>query len=159
MKTLMQKIILEEPVDEVVKPILTEDSLIQDEPAIEPKSIEEPIETPDLVTSETPEKPTETPASGNDFGVASMLNADIIDEFEAIDSYNSHIITLKDLISFEQDETNIEKYNKIIEILTDIVNEENIHVGQLQKALSLVSPNAELINDGALEADKTLEQN
>lgn len=160
MKPLEKKIILEEPVEEIVKSVLTEDSLIHDEPIVEPKTIEEPmtIETPDLVTPEASDKSTETPTRGSDFGVASMLNADIIDEFEAIDFYNSHIVTLKDLISQEQDENIIDLYEKIIEILTDIVNEENIHVGQLQKALSLVSPSALFIKDGDIEADETLEE-
>lgn len=155
MRTLTKKLILEEPKDEIVKSVLTEDSLIQDEPIVEPKTIEEPmtIETP-----EASDKSTETPTSGSDFGVASMLNADIIDEFEAIDFYNSHIVTLKDLISQEQDENIIDLYEKIIEILTDIVNEENIHVGQLQKALSLVSPSALFIKDGDIEADETFEE-
>ena len=143
MRTLIKKLILEEPVDDVVKTPLTEDSLIHDEPIEEPE-VESEQETFDK--------------TGSDFGIASMLNADIIDEFEAIDSYNSHIITLKDLINQETDDAVIESYKKIIEILTDIANEENIHVGQLQKALSLVSPSALFIKDGDIEADEVLEE-
>lgn len=143
MRTLIKKLILEEPVDDVVKTPLTEDSLIHDEPIEEPE-----VESEQVTFDKT----------GSDFGIASMLNADIIDEFEAIDSYNSHIITLKDLINQETDEAVIESYKKIIEILTDIANEENIHVGQLQKALSLVSPSALFIKDGDIEADEVLEE-
>ena len=143
MRTLIKKLILEEPVDDVVKTPLTEDSLIHDEPIEEPE-----VESEQVIFDKT----------GNDFGVASMLNVDIIDEFEAIDSYNSHIITLKDLINQETDDAVIESYKKIIEILTDIANEENIHVGQLQKALSLVSPSALFIKDGDIEADEVLEE-
>lgn len=143
MRTLIKKLILEEPVDDVVKTSLTEDSLIHDEPIEEPE-----VESEQETFNKT----------GGDFGVASMLNADIIDEFEAIDIYNSHIITLKDLINKETDEAVIESYKKIIEILTDIANEENIHVGQLQKALSLVSPSALFIKDGDIEADEVLEE-
>lgn len=143
MRTLTKKLILEEPVDDVVKTPLTEDSLIYDEPIEEPE-----VESEQVIFDKT----------GSDFGVASMLNTGIIDEFEAIDTYNSHIITLKDLINQETDEAVIESYKKIIEILTDIVNEENIHVGQLQKALSLVSPSALFIKDGDKEADEVLEE-
>lgn len=143
MRTLIKKLILEEPVDDVVKTPLTEDSLIHNEPIEEPE-----VESEQVTFDKT----------GSDFGIASMLNADIIDEFEAIDSYNSHIITLKDLINQETDEAVIESYKKIIEILTDIANEENIHVGQLQKALSLVSPSALFIKDGDIEADEVLEE-
>jgi|GEM_PF-5727625 rubrerythrin len=143
MRTLTKKLILEEPVDDVVKTPLTEDSLIYDEPIEEPE-----VESEQVIFDKT----------GSDFGVASMLNTGIIDEFEAIDTYNSHIITLKDLINQETDDAVIESYKKIIEILTDIVNEENIHVGQLQKALSLVSPSALFIKDGDKEADEVLEE-
>jgi rubrerythrin len=143
MRTLTKKLILEEPVDDVVKTPLTEDSLIYDEPIEEPE-----VESEQVIFDKT----------GSDFGVASMLNTGIIDEFEAIDTYNSHIITLKDLINQETDDAVIESYKKIIEILTDIVNEENIHVGQLQKALSLVSPSALFIKDGDIEADEVLEE-
>ena len=143
MRTLTKKLILEEPVDDVVKTPLTEDSLIYDEPIEEPE-----VESEQVIFDKT----------GSDFGVASMLNTGIIDEFEAIDTYNSHIITLKDLINQETDDAVIESYKKIIEILTDIVNEENIHVGQLQKALSLVSPSALFIKDGDIEADEVLKE-
>ena len=46
----------------------------------------------------------------------------------------------------------------IIKILADIANEENLHVGQLQKALEMVSPNAESIKDGAKEAEEQIEE-
>ena len=147
MRALKNKIILEEPVDTIVKQSIVED--------IEDTEIEKQIEVdvePELVSE------NEVDSEQVNNGIASLLNADIIDEFEAIDSYNSHIITVKDLMSREKDEKVIESYKKIIEILTDIVSEENIHVGQLQGALSLVSSHALFIKDGEKEAEETIEE-
>lgn len=138
MRELKTKLILEEPIDEVIKPIIKED-------------VEDDIEkqTSDVKVDTT--EPLNPPQTNNEFGVSSLLNASIIDEFEAIDGYNSQIATVKDVLSKEKDEKKIEYYTSIIEILTEIVNEENIHVGQLQRALSLVSPNASLITDGEVK--------
>lgn len=139
MKTLMTKLILEEPVDETVKTVLKEDSLTDDEIVTTSE-----ISAPEIYTSEV----STPPVTEEGFGIASLLNLAIIDEFEAIDAYNSQIATIRDLISREKNAEVIATYEDIIEILTEITNEENIHVGQLQKALTLVSPNANLIVDG-----------
>lgn len=145
MGALKNKIILEEPVDTIVKQSIVED--IADGEIVNKVEVE-----PELVSE------IEVDSEQVNNGIASLLNADIIDEFEAIDSYNSHIITVKDLMSREKDEKVIESYKKIIEILTDIVSEENIHVGQLQGALSLVSSHALFIKDGEKEAEETIEE-
>jgi rubrerythrin len=129
MKRIDKKIILEEPVDEVFKTVLKEDK--------------EEVE----VKTEQPQETPATPKTQEGFGIASLLNAAIVNEFESIDLYNSQIITIKDVLTQEKDAQVIASYESIISILTEIVNEENIHVGQLQKALSLVSPNAVLIQD------------
>jgi len=94
----------------------------------------------DNAISETPE----TPAPGVDTDISSVLMALIKDEYEAIDGYNNSIATI---IAEGNNE-----YKNIIAILKDIANEENIHVGQLQAALKLVSPNAASINKGEQEA-------
>ena len=104
-------------------------------------------------TTEGDEEVKEVPNSDDKFGIAAMLNSLIRDEWEAIDGYNSTIATLKDLKGNGSlaDVENIEK------VLTDIVNEENIHVGQLQKVLELVSPNATSIAVGEKEAAEQTE--
>ena len=76
-----------------------------------------------------------------------LINA-INGEWDTIELYNSIIATL----SLEKDK----KYDAIIKILQDITNEENIHVGQLQKALEILSPNTSLIKDGEKEADEQI---
>ena len=106
----------------------------------------------EIVNSEDEDKVEETPKTPDQFGIASMLNSLIRDEWEAIEGYNSTIATLND-IKIEGSLTDI---NSIKKVLTDIVNEENIHVGQLQQALALVSPNAVSIDTGAREAEEQI---
>lgn len=91
---------------------------------------------------EMPETPIDEKA-----GVTTMFHNLIEDELQAIDGYNSAIVTLKGLK---------DDYTDIINILTDIAGEENIHVGQLQRALELVNPQAELIASGVEEAEEEI---
>ena len=94
---------------------------------------------------EMPETPIDEKA-----GVTTMFHNLIEDELQAIDGYNSAIVTLKGLK---------DDYTDIINILTDIAGEENIHVGQLQRALELVNPQADLIASGVEEAEEELSGN
>lgn len=94
---------------------------------------------------EMPETPIDEKA-----GVTTMFHNLIEDELQAIDGYNSAIVTLKGLK---------DDYTGIINILTDIAGEENIHVGQLQRALELVNPQAELIASGVEEAEEEINGN
>lgn len=86
-----------------------------------------------------------TPTVGPELGIAGVINSLIIDEFEAIDGYNSAIATAEE-----------EGMTDIVNVLKDIVNEENLHVGQLQTCLTKVSPNAQSIDDGQVEAQQQL---
>ena len=89
----------------------------------------------------------ETPKTFLDNGIASTINSLIKDEWEAIEGYNSAIATLKQSNSHED----------MVSVLTDIATEENKHVGQLQKLMELVSPNAGQIKVGEAEAEKQIE--
>jgi hypothetical protein len=86
------------------------------------------------------------PAEGSDTGVASELIALINDEWEAIQGYNNAIATLRAVI------TENPVYEDAIKVLEEIASEENTHVGQLQEVLKRISPNAEEINKGTVEA-------
>lgn len=94
----------------------------------------------------TTETTPETPAIGPELGIAGIINSLIIDEFEAIDGYNSAIATAEE-----------EGMTDIVNVLKDIANEENLHVGQLQTCLTKVSPNAQSIDDGQVEAQQQLD--
>lgn len=89
---------------------------------------------------------TDAPKTPEDNGIANTLSALIRDEFEAIEGYNSALATIKAIGGYED----------IVKVITDIVAEENTHVGQLQKALETVSPNASQIAIGAVEAEEQI---
>lgn len=78
-------------------------------------------------------------------GIASMIIGAINDEWEAIDYYNSMIVTAES-----------EGKSDVANIANDILKEENIHVGQLQKLLSMINPETEAIADGEDEAEEQL---
>ena len=90
----------------------------------------------------------DTPTTPDEFGAASLINALIQDEWQAIQGYNDAIATLST--------TDID--TDIINIFKDITNEENIHIGQLQKALEMVSPNVSSIGEGEQEGAEQLEE-
>ncbi len=89
-----------------------------------------------------------TPNTPDEFGTAGLINALIQDEWQAIQGYNDAIATLST--------TDVD--TDIINVFKDIANEENIHIGQLQKALEMVSPNVSSISDGEQEGAKQLEE-
>lgn len=88
----------------------------------------------------------EGPRAGADTGVADLLISAINDEFEAIKFYNSLIASLR------AESVHNAEYTDFISVVEEINNEENVHVGQLQKLLERLSPNAESIKVGNKEA-------
>ena len=105
--------------------------MLSEDNAISKEDIEETV----LLSSadSTEKKEDEVSESSVATGILSLLNSLIIDEWEAIDGYNSTIESLSTLTG---------NYDAIISILRDIVKEEMIHVGQLQYSLNLISPDA-----------------
>lgn len=89
-----------------------------------------------------------TPNTLDEFGAAGLINALIQDEWQAIQGYNDAIATL----------STADVDTEIINVFKDIANEENIHIGQLQKALEMVSPNVSSIGDGEQEGAKQLKE-
>lgn len=90
----------------------------------------------------------DTPTTPDEFGAAGLINTLIQDEWQAIQGYNDAIATLST--------TDID--TDIINVFKDIANEENIHIGQLQKALEMVSPNVSSISEGEQEGAEQLEE-
>ena len=88
------------------------------------------------------------PKTQEDNGIAELIMGAIKDEYDAISYYNSITLALKD---FGKDE--------YLKIISDITNEEMLHVGQLQELLKNVSPNAESIKEGETEAQEQLVDN
>ena len=88
------------------------------------------------------------PEPNEDTGMAGMLIDAINDEWKTIDKYNSIKSTCA---SFG------DKYVDFISVIDDIVAEENVHVGQLQKTLETISPNVEKIAQGEKEAEEQID--
>lgn len=87
-------------------------------------------------------QPIETDAA---YGVASIINGLIVDEYEAIEGYNTAIVNAQ-----------AEGYDDMVKVLTEIQAEENIHVGQLIELMKMVDPNADKITDGMEEGKEQL---
>lgn len=89
------------------------------------------------------DKPLESPLPGEDNDLADLLLNGIKDEVEAIQGYNVII-------------ANLGQHGEMRQVILDIISEENKHIGQLQKLLSLISPNTEEIQNGIVEASEQL---
>lgn len=98
------------------------------------------VETEFVIEDETPDPPE----IGYDTGLSVLLIDAINDEWNTIAKYNTLLANLQD--------------EDMVTVITDIVAEENTHVGQLQKILHTISPNVENIEKGELEADKQIEE-
>lgn len=112
------------------------------------EAIDTPVVEPVVVEVDAEKQPIEE--IQEKISIEQVLSDLIKDEFEAIDGYNSSIATLKILENDGSD------YSGIIANLEDIKNEELVHVGQLQKCLAEVNPEAEAIDDGNEEASETI---
>ena len=93
------------------------------------------------------DKIPETPLNGEDTTISNLLVDMINGEWDTIKGYN-------DVISACMQANKPE----IAEVLKDITNEENVHVGQLQKALETLSPNTSSIAKGEEEAKQQMEE-
>ena len=88
------------------------------------------------------------PKPGVNTGISNAIIALINDEWEAIEGYNSFIATLAAENTLPE----------AIDIIKDIANEENLHIGQLQKLLQIISPNADSIATGEKEAENQIQE-
>lgn len=96
-------------------------------------------------TNECLTEDLEGPKEGPEYGLSSLLNDAIQDEFKTIDLYNTLAVTAR-----------AEGFENIAKVIEEINVEENRHVGQLQEALKLLSPNASAIDDGEVEGQEQL---
>ena len=83
--------------------------------------------------------------NGASIGMASLISDLIKDEYEAIDGYNSAMATAA-----------AEGYEDMIAVLSEIQSEENVHIGQLQTLMTMVDPNAHMVEDGRQEGEEQL---
>lgn len=81
------------------------------------------------------------PSIGPEAGLSALLIEAINGEWETINQYNSLAMNARE-----------EGYHEIAAIIDELNTEENKHVGQLQQALKMLSPNANAIEQGEEEA-------
>lgn len=81
------------------------------------------------------------PQTEETVGLSNAIIQEINGEWETIQHYN-------DLISIMR----TEGQDDMINVISDIIDEENKHVGQLQKCLQMISPNVSEIDSGETEA-------
>ena len=81
-------------------------------------------------------------------GIANMLITAINDEWETVKMYNDLIVNMETF-----------GYTNMTEVIRDVINEENKHIGQLSKALETISPNVANIEKGEQEAEEQLDNN
>lgn len=119
---------------------------------INPEEINESFEDEHGVQSISEEQPqVEIPAqdpNNQDNGLVSIINNLIQDEFNTIQSYKDAIVNFAN-----QDK------NDLTQVLKDILDEENIHVGQLETLLKSLDSSAENIEQGKQEAEEQIEIN
>ena len=85
------------------------------------------------------------PQNATDVGLANLIIDLINGEWDTISDYN-------DLLSVLRDESR----EDFIPVIDDIVKEENVHVGQLQKMLQQISSNVSSIEKGEIEGEEQL---
>ena len=90
---------------------------------------------------------TVNPGTAGATFIANYLVDAINGEWDTIKLYNSIVEALKEA-----------NFTDIIPVIQDIVEEENVHVGQLQKALETISPDTAKIQSGEVEADGQLQK-
>lgn len=90
--------------------------------------------------------PTEKEQS---IGLSTMINNLITSEYEAIDGYNSAIVTFE-----------IENRPEFTDVFRDILEEERTHIGQLEQILNTLDPTTlKHIDAGQKEAEGQIEEN
>lgn len=112
------------------KYILNEDLFDDIIPAVEMTDIE--------VDEEIPEAP-----HIDEMGLSSLIINTINNTWNIINDYNILI-------------ANVQDKEEMKNIITELVAEENEHIGKLQSLLNEISPNVEKIDDGKVEAEAHL---
>lgn len=111
----------------------------------EVKDINEDVENPVAVKEDAIEESERVPQTGEEVGLSNMIIQEINGEWETIQHYNDLIALMR-----------AQGYDDMVDVISDIVAEENTHIGQLQKCLQVISPNVSKIEAGETEAIEQL---
>lgn len=110
------------------------------------KEISEDFEDPAVVKEDAVEESERVPQTDETVGLSNMIIQEINGEWETIQHYNDLIALMRE-----------QGYDNMIDVISDIVAEENTHIGQLQKCLQVISPNVSKIEAGETEAIEQLD--
>ena len=125
--------------------LLTEEEVETDTPDV--PSAEKVTVEQEAVESR-PELSADVEAQGVNTGILNTLRSLIQDEYEAIDGYNNAFQML----------TELDKYETVAEVLRHIMLEEYAHIGELQKCLAEIDPEAfQSLDSGEDEAAEVLD--
>lgn len=109
-------------------------------------SLHEDLEdSPIEVKEDAVEESERVPQTGEEVGLSNMIIQEINGEWETIQHYNDLIALMR-----------TQGYDDMVDVISDIVAEENTHIGQLQKCLQVISPNVSKIEAGETEAIEQL---
>lgn len=97
---------------------------------------------------------TETQVEGLKNSLIGELTDLVKDEWDTVNKYKNAISSM----SFASEENGIDEAEQIISILEDIEEEEMVHIGQLQTALSLLT-NTASIEVGKMEGEQQVDTN
>ena len=87
--------------------------------------------------------------------IISSIHNDIKDEYSTIDNYKQHIRLIKQY----QSELDVQMYDDIIKVISDIIKEEQVHIGELNKCLQILdSVETRSFNEGVNEARELIEK-
>jgi rubrerythrin len=86
------------------------------------------------------------PQVGPEAGLSTLIIDAINGEWDTVNQYNTLAINAREA-----------GFDKIADILDEINTEENVHIGQLQEILKIISPNASAISDGEEEAKEQVD--
>lgn len=106
---------------------------------------EEPVKTDEINSEVIEEEPTEE--LSND-AVAGLLHSTLTQTWSNIETLQSYISTL----NYQ------ELFPEIVETFSEIIKDNMIHIGMLEKALTYVSPEAALIIDGSEDFDDLVDK-
>ena len=118
--------------------------------AVNDQIYDDDFSAPDYMPAIDNEKVFDMPEDGTDIGISDAIIAAINSEWESIREYNSLVATI------HANEDMNPEYTSFVDVITDIVNEENKHVGQLQQILKQISPTANSIEAGEVEGESQL---
>lgn len=88
-------------------------------------------------------QPAEPQAQPAQFEMSNMISAMIKGEWDAVELYNGMLAILKDMNDSE-----------LVSVITEIVNEEYVHIGQLEKLLQAKNPTATSIEAGKVHDEQ-----